>query len=565
MTALSSPPAGPAAAPAGQGMRLAHAIMAVAVLVVLVAGAIFFTHATAARRAQERQASHTVAGLASLLAEQAGRIFDVASLLGTRARTIAAGRDWSELERNVDAHRALARLIADFGYISAAWLIDADGVPRLGTRAFPAPRVNLADQEYFRVHREDRRTGLHVSPVAPSRFSEEPVLIVSQRIEDGKGALRGVVMVVLDPKHLLRLYDSIRVEYPVTVDLARDDGALLIRSTAPGRSGLDRTVERVGRPPPAERFNIGVGPAVDPTTGTATIQGLKRVRGFPVYAAVSVTEADITARWLGAIGFHAMLAILALLAVVAALAALRHFSRREAHALHELHRENAILEERVVERSLAIERMITEVKHRVKNSLQLAASLMHLQRGRQAEDGVREPLALAHARILAIGRVHRQLQQAREFYSIDLQDYLTSLAHDIAVTVAPLAQPPRIVSDIQAVAVRLDLAMPLALIVTELVSNAVKHAPRGCAANIAVSLAIDRDMAKLSVEDRGGGFPPAFDPNQSAGLGMSVLRGLTRQIDGRLVLDNTAAGVRVAVIFPLRVVTDGARAPAGSD
>jgi len=539
----------------GQGTRLTRAIVAVAIVLVVAAGVIFAIHAQATRQAQSRQASHTVAVLAALLAEQAGRIFDVANLLGYRARALAAERDWGDVERMEGSYREFVRLVAEFKYVSAIWLIDADGMPRLSSRAFPAPRTNLADREYFRVQQRDRQIGTFVSSMMQSRFVDEFVLIVSQRIEDRNGAFRGVAVVVLDPTHFLRLYESARVEFPVTIDLVRDDGALLIRSAASDPSGLRPSVEQVGKPPPAERFNAGVSLAVDDATGTARTQGLKRVRGFPIYAAVSVSEADVTARWLREIRFHALLAALTLLAVVAALAAVRHFGRRESRALLELRHENAVLEERVRDRSQAIERMIAEVKHRVKNSLQLAASLMHLQRGRQIEAAFREPLGMAYARILAIGRVHQQLHQAGGFDSIDLESYLTKLAHDVATTMAPPDRMPQLTLNIPAVAVRLDLAMPLALILTELVTNAVKHGRSDRPATVGIGLAIEKDVARLMVEDCGGGFPPAFDPGKSAGLGMHVLRGLTGQIDGRLKIGNSAVGARIEVVFPLAGVT----------
>jgi two-component sensor histidine kinase len=547
--AASLPPADEATPGPVSPLRLTRAILVAAVLAVLAAGAMFAVHAEASRRAHARQASHMVAVLAALLAEQAGRLFDVADLLADRARGAAAEHDWADVAQQHDVQQEFAGLVREFKYVSGIWLIDQDGMPRLTSRAFPAPPVSVSDREFFQIHQRDRQAGTLISPVAQSRVVDERVLVLSQRIEDRSGDFRGVAVIALDPRHFLLLYDSIRVAYPVTVDLVRDDGAVLIRSAAREPFGPVAAPRQVAPPPPAERFSAGVAPAIEEATGIVTMQGLKRVRGFPAYAAVSVTEADIQARWLRELRFHALLAGLALLAILMALAAVRHFGRREARALAALGNENAVLEGRVRERSRAIERMIAEVKHRVKNSLQLAAGLLHLQRGRQADAAMRAPLGVAHARILAIARVHQQLHQAGGFDSIDLQSYLTTVARDAADTVSAPDRRVELSLDIEARSARLELAMPLGLILAEAIANAIRHTMPGRPVVVAIGLSVDGDGARLVVQDRGGGLPAGQIPGKSAGLGMQLLRGLSGQIGGELEVGNFGEGVRVVVKF----------------
>lgn len=522
--------------------RLTRAIVAAAVLAVLAAAATFAIHAEASRRTHARQASHMVAMLGALLAEQAGRLFDVAQAMADEARTATAGRHWDEIERRADLQAAMTARVGD--YVTALWLMDERGTARLTSRAFPAPQVGMAEQEYFRLHKNERLAGTLVSPVAPSPIAAERVMMVSLRIEDDRGNFRGVAAVALDPRHFLKLYDSIHVDYPVTIDLVRDDGVVLIRSSARDFFGPAPASDIAGRPPPAERFDAGVAPAID-ATGTTVLQGLKRVRGFPAYAAVSVAEKDITARWLDELRFHALLAGLALLAILMALAAVRHFALREAQALGALGIENAMLEQRVHERSRAIERMIVEVKHRVKNSLQLAASLLYLQRGR-VDASMREPLGVAHARILAIAGVHQQLHQAGGFDTIDLDFYLATVAREVARTVAAPDRRVDLATEIEPMPARIEVAMPLGLIVAESVSNAIRHARAGTPAQVRVTLTGGPHGACLVVRDRGGGLPAGTTP----GLGTQLLRGLAGQIGSEFEMRNDGDGTLVVVTLP---------------
>lgn len=529
--------------------RSTNAIAVVAILIVAMAGTAFAIYENANRRDQDAQARQLISTLAATLAEEAGRILDVANLVAERAIDLSRGRDWDEIAASAAIHADFARWSKGYDFISAVWLVDADGMPRQTSRAFPAPSVSVADREHFIVQR-DLDPGPYLSPLIRSRVASETNIVFTRRINDAQEQFRGAALVVLNPGHFLRLYREISVELPLTIELLRFDRSILIRSPTPTAEAVLDAKKTTGPQVDGTSPTSGIFTAQEPG-GTQT-QAYRQIKGFPLYIVVGVANSDIEAAWRQRLVAHAGYAALALVATLLVLAVAHRFSRREAQVLTELQDLNASLEARVRDRTDALERLLKEVTHRVKNSLQLTASMLRLQQS-HADKPVAAQLAEAQARVLTVARLHEHLYQAGNFEQVEVKRYLGTICTDLAGTL------PQNRCDfsctLSARMIPVDMAVPLALIVTELVTNAVKHAftfrDGGQGGQVQVALTDHADGALLSVADDGNGLPPDFAPEKARGLGMQIVRGLVGQIDGTLRAIDTGRGARFEIVFPL--------------
>ena len=211
----------------------------------------------------------------------------------------------------------------------------------------------------------------------------------------------------------------------------------------------------------------------------------------------------------------------------------------------------------------AREALLHEVNHRVKNSLQLVSSLLSLQASRSTDPELRAGLAEARSRIGVVAQVHRRLYQAGTHGRIDdLASFLRELSDD---TVAALDPEGRInltftsptEDNANAVRAPIDRAVPLALIVSELVTNAVKYAfPDDQDGTIRVSVQRAEEeggMLAISVKDDGIGLPEDFDPTASSGVGMRVVTTLVKQLRARLEVQRASpdGGAAFKILSPL--------------
>ncbi|UTP39334.1 CHASE3 domain-containing protein [Phenylobacterium sp. LH3H17] len=194
--------------------------------------------------------------------------------------------------------------------------------------------------------------------------------------------------------------------------------------------------------------------------------------------------------------------------------------------------------------------LLDEVNHRVKNSLQQIASVVRLQ-SRSVPDGpAREALDKTLDRIMAVGRVHEQLYKSGgQVGAFDAGHYAKALAHDLVDSLG--REDVQLTTSVEAHVLDLKQAVPLALILNELVTNALKY---GCPADrpcrIHVGFGTDGQDYRLSVSDDGVGLPKGFTSRSKKSLGMRAIEALARQLGGRLVVEQPEAGAAFAVVFP---------------
>ena len=207
------------------------------------------------------------------------------------------------------------------------------------------------------------------------------------------------------------------------------------------------------------------------------------------------------------------------------------------------------------------EMLFKEVHHRVKNNLQIIISLLNLQGAGIRDEQAGQAIVECRNRVMAMSLIHEKLYQDGGSELISADDYLRSLCERVFATCS-LADRVRISVDVRVSRLPIDTAIPLGLILNELISNALKYAfPGGRTGGVRVSLsAASRETYRLEVRDDGTGPPPGFDILAAETLGLRLVASLTSQLRGVVkAVSPDGGGLAVTVDFPAPARTDEGR------
>jgi two-component sensor histidine kinase len=196
------------------------------------------------------------------------------------------------------------------------------------------------------------------------------------------------------------------------------------------------------------------------------------------------------------------------------------------------------------------ETLLREVNHRVANSLALVASLAHLQASAVADPAAKQALREMQARITAIAGVHRKLYTSTDVRTVDLPSYLKSLVDEVsaALNVGRNLRIALLAGD--EVSIATDKAVSLGVIVTELITNAVKYAyPEQQDGEIRVLLQRTKEAAiLLAVEDDGVGWS-GVGQIQGSGLGSKIINAMCVSLQCTIRYEAREIGTRVTLEF----------------
>ena len=215
----------------------------------------------------------------------------------------------------------------------------------------------------------------------------------------------------------------------------------------------------------------------------------------------------------------------------------------------------AVVAERTAELRATIEQKTTllhEVDHRVKNNLQLIASLLLLQTRRVEDTAVKKALGSMLDRVNAVATVHRRLFQSDDVAMFDFAAFLRDLTDD---TLGAAGRTDiKVLLDAEPVRVPAALAAPLALVVNELLINAVCHGfPNGRGGEIRLGVRRKHDILRIEIADNGVGMPSAPDSSgaEAIGFGLTIVDLLGRQLRAKVDRRNADPGVAVTLELPL--------------
>ena len=198
--------------------------------------------------------------------------------------------------------------------------------------------------------------------------------------------------------------------------------------------------------------------------------------------------------------------------------------------------------------------LLKEVNHRVKNSLQVVSSMLHLQANAANDPALSERLMEASTRILAVGRAYNRLAYNADYENVDLVAYLREVVQDLESAVAPCKVQLDTPNDIEFPA---DRAILVALIVNELILNAGRHAyPDSPGGVIRLQLVLSDDKVSISVSDDGIGLPADFDPALSKRLGTRIALGLAGQLGAELIRKKSNKGAHFTFVVPVHAATN---------
>ena len=221
-------------------------------------------------------------------------------------------------------------------------------------------------------------------------------------------------------------------------------------------------------------------------------------------------------------------------------------------ATRTLARREAELRVAVTRQDLAMQ----EIHHRVKNNLQIVASLLNLQASRIRLPEARAEFQSARDRVRALATVHRHLYAHGELHTINMRTFLLELCGQLFQAMGETING-RLMLDIEAPELEMssDQAVPLSLIVTEAVTNAIKYAyPAGRSGTISVRLRPAGEGIELEIKDDGIGMPLGRAETATGtrdGIGIQLINGFARQLGAKLAVEQ-GQGTRYLVQMKLR-------------
>ena len=196
--------------------------------------------------------------------------------------------------------------------------------------------------------------------------------------------------------------------------------------------------------------------------------------------------------------------------------------------------------------------IIKEVHHRVKNNFQIVSSLLSLQASTISDEATKMILLESENRIRSMALIHEKLYESEDYSRIDFSDYLRSVTMHLDAAYRGSERGIRLHYKTEPVMLSIELAIPLGLVLNELVTNAFIHAfPKKRGGEICIELRKDGDYAEFAVRDNGEGLPSDVDFETPKTLGLELVRILAAQAGGKPVLQTGAEGMAVSIRVPL--------------
>jgi len=439
-------------------------------------------------------------------------------------RRIDATLDSQPIQSDADTVADISQAVGDLpsglqysvydetGELRASSIVDASG-------------INVADREYFQTLKAG--VPLTISPQLKERLSGKQVFIIARRIERN-GQFHGVASIAIPVDKLGEFWSSMSLGPDSSVGVIRSDGWLVARYPS-----LETTLNLSKAPlftTYLPRKSSGFyHNATSPADGIARIVGYWQVEGWPLIATAGINRSEtLQSFWAG---FRSELVVgLPVIAMVIASAVwivrlLRAYSSRNL-ALEVAHERNQFL--------------FREIHHRVKNNLQAVSSLVRLQP--ISSEAKKE----MDRRIAAMVAVHEQIYETDSFDTVEVAPYAERLIREIADTYPGRV---KIETHLQPLSVDRDHALPIGMIITEVVANAFKYAFDGRdSGKLSVDLSTTEEgQGVLVVRDNGPGI---LADTGRRGMGSRLIAGFVGQLGGKYSLTNDH-GTVFTMTFPL--------------
>ncbi|PZF76271.1 hypothetical protein DK847_13835 [Aestuariivirga litoralis] len=395
--------------------------------------------------------------------------------------------------------------------IASAWVVDEAGKNIADSWGYPPRPVSGAERPYFTAHKAGAEDPLVAGDGQPGSVTGKERFTVSRAVRRPDGSLKAIIVVGVYGSVFDTLYKE-AVTWPgARAGLYTTNGGVLARIRN----------ARLASPAFAQEMRAR---ALASPSGTALVRqddeprivSWSRSASHPtVFATSSQPVTDALEQWKA----RAWTTALTALAVNAVFWGLALFILRWSVAKQE-----------AAANALAVR----EVNHRVKNSLQLISSLMHI-RARKSDDPAFQAAAKdLTSQLTALVETYRFVQSADSLEAVDaavtLQGLCRHLEDSYGIPITVAATPP--------LAIHANHGTAFAVIVNELVTNALKHG----GGPVKVTLSDDGDSLRLAVASDRGRLPEGFSVDEQKGFGLKAVRTMLQPLGGRMTAENLADG-----------------------
>ena len=195
-------------------------------------------------------------------------------------------------------------------------------------------------------------------------------------------------------------------------------------------------------------------------------------------------------------------------------------------------------EEKVLASLHEKETLIREIHHRVKNNLQIISGLLDMTRMRTTDSTTNSILTDMMMKIKTMAQIHTRLYESKQFDKINMGSQIRDQVTDLSSIYGRSGAEIQSEINVQDVYLPVDQAIPCALVVNEILSNAFKHAFKGKKhGNLSVAVTREPDLVRIVVRDDGVGIPRDVDVNKTTSLGLKLIRSLVLQLNGSVSID----------------------------
>ena len=409
----------------------------------------------------------------------------------------------------------IGQVTADLPTVVELYIIDADGNTIYATVP-GAASVPVADREYFTALRAGAQ--FYTSSMLVSRLTGDQIFVFSKRVER-EGAFAGAIMVSYSNAMLEGLWNTLGLDPGSTISLIREDGQLMARfppASAPADlSALPLFTQLL----PASDHGTYTSNS-SPIDGVARVVSYIKVEGAPIVALASVASNQTWANFRGSIFTVILIASPVLLGLAVGCWWIVVLLRRDSRQTAEL------------------TMLFREIHHRVKNNLQSVQALVGLQ---DIPDSAKQDL---QSRLAAMAAMHEHIYNHDRYMDIDAHDFVPAIVKQVKAAYGAQVQ---LSYAVEHASIGRDQATPLALLLSELVTNALKYAfPLGTAGTITITLSQGAEgYSKLTVRDDGVGMP---ETNTRSSMGMRLVKGVVAQLGGTYAFHNDGGTVFEAEI-----------------
>lgn len=470
---------------------------------------------------------------AALISEYTSRVLQAKIMLLNQIDRLLQDNPGIEPHR---LHERLQAMDAGFQHTTSLGVIDAKGDAVAGSRNYPL-KANFTDREYFRILREDGQQ-LVIDRLLLRPLQRDTITVARRLPGDD---FRGVATASTEIDKFSDFLSKMIFDEGSTAVLVRTDGKILARPDAkeqptfmlPDGAGMRAMV----------RAAAGYFDAPGRMDGIVRTYAFVQVPDLPLFAVHGFSRQEIWKETLRAMASNFLiLYACAILACIALTAMLRRIELEQVRIVAE--HDRRLLDE--ARRTSAIrETMLKEVNHRIHNNLQTIQSLIRLQSRKPIEPQLM--LQEIGKRVWAISEIHNLLYRSAEYSSLELGSFIRALATNPGIV--PPERDVAVECDLETVTIDIRQAVPVALIVLEAVTNALKHAfADGRRGRIVIVLRQNGDAADITVTDNGIGLPA----EGRGASGTKLASVLAEQIEGSVVWsDAPEGGVQVRLHFPL--------------